>query len=56
MVKHRQKYKLNWDQVCDIRRAYRRGESTIDQMAAIYGVSRTHIDHIVKWRTWKVER
>lgn len=60
--------KLNWEQVCAIRDRYgapstqgkgrkqvRNGGTSLEQLAAEYGVGMVTIYDIVKWKTWKTD-
>lgn len=42
--------RLSWEEVCDVRKRHREGE-TIDSLATAYGVRRETVDNIVRFKT-----
>ena len=48
----REKSKLTWDIVREIRAKYKTGEYTQKQLAEEYGLSRMHVSLIVRNKTW----
>jgi hypothetical protein len=45
--------KLTADKVRSIRREYASGISTLDELARKYGVSRSHVQNVIKLRCWR---
>lgn len=48
--------KVDWDAVCEIRRAYAAGEATQTELASKFGLNQPSISRIILYQGWKARR